>query len=406
MLLSAFPVFSQNTQKQTVHVYDFINAGPGDTAHFSAILPDNIGIEIERTGYYNVRRAGNARLTEENVGSKEFLAESARSDDADYVVSGIYSVDDGGITITSYVYVTEAGELYRVVIPQQEVSVFINQLVDTLSVKISFELQKHLIRMSDPPVITPHHSGFKYYREITVKTDIPGAQLYYTTDGTTPSRKNGTRYTEPFNIYRTTSVNAIAVKEGWPASDLASREYEQWSRISMFELKALYGIMHFLESPDEMDSLGSAQVLSVVPVFYLGGIDSVKTVPFVRDLGIGGWFDLGNAPLATEFTYLMQGYGGGLFYKMRFHENFLVDLPVTYGIMNTAIGEKDGSNIFSEPVSGFEEQSDPYLSSGLLFNIRFGYVDLDFGPMFKYIQYEDADPAQLLTYYAGIGVNF
>ena len=58
--------------------------------------------------------------------------------------------------------------------------------------------------------------------EITNNTD--GATIYYTTDGSKPSANNGTVYSEPFTITKTTTVKAIAVKEG-VESDIAEAIY-------------------------------------------------------------------------------------------------------------------------------------------------------------------------------------
>ena len=48
--------------------------------------------------------------------------------------------------------------------------------------------------------------------EITNLTD--GATIFYTVDGSTPSVENGTIYTGPFTIIETTTIKAIAVKNG------------------------------------------------------------------------------------------------------------------------------------------------------------------------------------------------
>ena len=54
--------------------------------------------------------------------------------------------------------------------------------------------------------------GIKY---ITMSTDTPGASIYYTLDGTAPSRENGELYTGKTVIGDSTRVRAIAYKEGW-----------------------------------------------------------------------------------------------------------------------------------------------------------------------------------------------
>jgi hypothetical protein len=59
--------------------------------------------------------------------------------------------------------------------------------------------------------------------EITCKTD--GAEIYYTKDATTPSEDNGTLYTGPISISKTTVLRAVATKSGYQSSDVDTQTY-------------------------------------------------------------------------------------------------------------------------------------------------------------------------------------
>lgn len=48
---------------------------------------------------------------------------------------------------------------------------------------------------------------------VDIRTATPDADIYYTLDGSVPSPENGTRYTEPIQIYTTTVLRAAAFKE-------------------------------------------------------------------------------------------------------------------------------------------------------------------------------------------------
>ena len=66
--------------------------------------------------------------------------------------------------------------------------------------------------------------NFYYTMDVGI-TNIPdGAKVYYTTDGTDPSTSNGTEYTAPFEITKTTTVKAIAVN-AVGSSDVATATY-------------------------------------------------------------------------------------------------------------------------------------------------------------------------------------
>lgn len=56
--------------------------------------------------------------------------------------------------------------------------------------------------------------------QITCATS--GASIYYTTDGSTPTKEAGTLYNNAFEITQNATIKAIAVKEGLLDSDVAS----------------------------------------------------------------------------------------------------------------------------------------------------------------------------------------
>ena len=83
------------------------------------------------------------------------------------------------------------------------------------------------------PVYTPVNNGYGPNGTSIVSTGTPvaistateGANIYYTLDGTSPSTANGTLYTFPVSINRTTTLKAIAVKSGLNTSTISSTTY-------------------------------------------------------------------------------------------------------------------------------------------------------------------------------------
>ena len=75
------------------------------------------------------------------------------------------------------------------------------------------------------PVITAAEPSFTESTKVTI-TAADGASIYYTTDGTTPTVGGATTqvYTVPFTIYKTTTVKAIAVKDG-VSSDVSENTF-------------------------------------------------------------------------------------------------------------------------------------------------------------------------------------
>ena len=89
----------------------------------------------------------------------------------------------------------------------------------------------------DPPTITPNGGNFATSQEVTLSHDDADAAIYYTTNGVEPTTSS-TLYTSPFTIYETTTVKAIAVKDGVSSSP-ASATFNEVGVATIAEAYAL-----------------------------------------------------------------------------------------------------------------------------------------------------------------------
>lgn len=60
---------------------------------------------------------------------------------------------------------------------------------------------------------------------VAITSATAGAQIYFTTNGSTPSAVNGVLYTTPVHISRTTVLRALATKPGWTPSNVDTHTY-------------------------------------------------------------------------------------------------------------------------------------------------------------------------------------
>jgi 6-phosphogluconolactonase (cycloisomerase 2 family) len=77
------------------------------------------------------------------------------------------------------------------------------------------------------PTISPSSESFTGTVSVTITDSTSGATIYYTTDGTTPSSSNGSKYTAAFTVSSTETVQAVAVDTGYNNSAVASATYTQ-----------------------------------------------------------------------------------------------------------------------------------------------------------------------------------
>lgn len=75
------------------------------------------------------------------------------------------------------------------------------------------------------PSINGPARTFRGKQTITLKDALKDAAIYYTLDGSTPSRQSA-RYTQPFDITGSTTIKAIAYKDGYAASFPVTARYE------------------------------------------------------------------------------------------------------------------------------------------------------------------------------------
>ena len=75
------------------------------------------------------------------------------------------------------------------------------------------------------PAFSPAAGTYTTAQNVTISCETDDAEIYYTTDGSAPSKDNGTKYTSAINVSETTTIRAIAVKTGMTNSEEASATY-------------------------------------------------------------------------------------------------------------------------------------------------------------------------------------
>ncbi|MCA9167343.1 MAG: lamin tail domain-containing protein [Planctomycetales bacterium] len=81
------------------------------------------------------------------------------------------------------------------------------------------------VQYVDDVVYSVPHGFFDEPFVLGLSTSTPGATIRYTLDGSTPTRDNGTTYSEPFEILGSQTVRAVALKEGLTQSSVATQSY-------------------------------------------------------------------------------------------------------------------------------------------------------------------------------------
>ncbi|MBO2522612.1 MAG: hypothetical protein CW336_01965 [Bacteroidetes bacterium] len=104
------------------------------------------------------------------------------------------------------------------------------------------------------PTFSPAAGSYISIQQVSLACTTEGATIYYTLDGTDPTTES-TVYAQAFTVSTTTTVKALAVKEGLNNSDIVSAEYVIIEPMTIAEARALadneyalvQGVVTFLE---------------------------------------------------------------------------------------------------------------------------------------------------------------
>ena len=125
---------------------------------------------------------------------------------------------------------------------------------DYSSVVKTVTVRRNWIKTNSPTAMSAtggavfHFSG----EVVTLGCDMEGATIYYTLDGSTPT-KNSTRYDGPFTIDDTTTIKMISVKADYSDSDVTTVTFtREWFAVDAPQVETIYGS---LEDGDETDVL-------------------------------------------------------------------------------------------------------------------------------------------------------
>lgn len=75
------------------------------------------------------------------------------------------------------------------------------------------------------PTFTPEAGSYSDAQNVVISTETSGASIRYTTDGSTPTSTTGMVYSSAIPVSETTTIKAIAYKDGYYDSQVAIAEY-------------------------------------------------------------------------------------------------------------------------------------------------------------------------------------
>ena len=210
------------------------------------------------------------------------------------------------------------------------------------------------------PEFSPASKSFNGTLSATISDATPGAVIYYTTDGSTPTGAS-TPYTGPIAVDSTTTINAIANAAGYLPSPLSSATYTLLTQVATPTFSPAAGNYTSAQQVTISDTTANTTIYYTLDgstpttssKLYSGPI-AVNSTTTVNAIGVAA--GLTNSPVASA-AYFIQAGGTGIDFgngfanalsTMAFNGSTVLDgsrLELTTGAAN-----QGGSAFFNTPI--------------------------------------------------------
>jgi Chitobiase/beta-hexosaminidase C-terminal domain/Bacterial lectin len=171
------------------------------------------------------------------------------------------------------------------------------------------------------PVITPGTESFTGSISVSITDSTPGATIYYTTNGTTPTTSS-TQYSGSITVSSTETINAIASASNYLVSPMATATYTDVTQVNAPTFTPAAGTFTSTQTVTISDSTSGATIYyttngttpTTSSTQYTGAI-TVSSTETIEAIAVAS--GLINSPVTTA-TYTIQPAGSGINYPQGF----------------------------------------------------------------------------------------
>lgn len=220
--------------------------------------PDCIRLSSNSTnGKFNIWLSEKAQVVPRRIVLKAARYDNSRDEDASLMLNS-----------ETFYITSPSPEFYSLSVPSRPERTLTNLIVDAdrrvylYSVTVYYDDSQGTVDPDVPavasPVIIPSGGSVSYGTNVALTCSTPGAQIFYTVDGTEPTSA-ALPYKDPFAIYHDLTVKAFAVCDGMNPSEVAEAVFHvrnpEATLVSSFDFSRPDCLSPPLEIPDVKESV-------------------------------------------------------------------------------------------------------------------------------------------------------
>jgi hypothetical protein len=381
--------------------------------YLSDIIPLNLKREIESTNNFvvTIEKINADTVFNSESDKKTFMTKKSNEGNVPFIIYGSYSVIKSNISASIDVYSKRSGVIKNFTFDNKKLGVMIDTFLADISDKILPELKSMVLKRTPSPAIIPSEESIELYGSFSIKPEKESDEIWYTTDGTEPSKGNGRQYTQPVTIRSSVTVKAVSFREGFYISKPATKEIAVKNSLSRLTFGITFGSAIFVGSSYNNVESEDMNCFSAFTTWDLANIESLKNNAFTRNLGLTVSFDSikGKNKNQSSGGYVMNFFGGAT-YTARLADFLSIDIYALGGyvrLKNTSsIDQGNGPlDIFNIDRHGGDVYNKYGFGSGLKINYMWNtfFMHADAGYRFAKLPFVNL---QMITTGFGFGIKF
>ncbi|QJE97067.1 chitobiase/beta-hexosaminidase C-terminal domain-containing protein [Luteolibacter luteus] len=151
-----------------------------------------------------------------------------------------------------------------------------------------------IVNQVEQPVISPNGGLFSTPQPVTLTTTTPGATIYYTLDGSTPTASS-TAYTAPVLISTTSTLKAVGIRSGYDDSQVAMASFgigeayiasEAWTNVTIPAQSSNFTV--------RWSAIPDGSQIDGVTGLALGPVDNYPDLACIVRFAVNGVIDVRN----------------------------------------------------------------------------------------------------------------